>query len=768
MAAYIRNIAIVDYHSDLLHLLKQRAINTNNCESPLLKQTPNHVIRHTYNDKLYHINVMEDPNEYLFPIIDGIVVSVNCTEGFRLKSTDLIQNAAREGISTVLMIDGLENCLQHSLDHCYLLIRNAVAAAEQLLMHTDINLSPSNGNVCFGSIKQGWAFTIPTIAKLYASKFSIELDKLCNYFWGDHYYHTLKKKWVIGEPHDEHLKHGFSFVLDPIYKIYQVVQSGDKEKLVSIMHSMQVPLTEEDLNTDPDHLFPRVMQKFFPAHNVLLDTITTQLPSPITSQSHRCALLYTGPQDDEYADSIRNCNSQGPLVVYISKLIPTLDAERFSAFARVFSGTLQSGQNVRVVAKNPFSIDFIGIPSGEHLTKVESVSCGNVVCISATKYLDHHQSWTITGEHDIECHPFKPIRLRLQTVHAAVEPQNAADLPKLVEGLKYLSRYDYSFKCTTYETGETCIYSTTPTQIEKIKIEISNHTNIPLKFSSLRYTFNETVTRKQDHVAMAKAPNKLTRCYMLCEPMDEQLVLDIENNIISAEQDENIRADYLKEHYNWNPTQARKIWCFGPDNSGPNMIVDCTKNVQDLNEVKASVVAGFQWMSKEGVLIEENMRGARFNIVDYTTSACAIRRGGGQIIPMTRRCLYACQLLSEPRLVQPVYLMSVICPEYVVGVLYDAILKGNGSVIREERTSIDKIIVQAYIAVQHCVECEQVLRSQFGTLENIDIEYVIDHWEVMQGSPFEDKKVKQLIADIRRQKGLNDEIPPLERFLDKK
>lgn len=56
-------------------------------------------------------------------------------------------------------------------------------------------------------------------------------------------------------------------------------------------------------------------------------------------------------------------------------------------------------------------------------------------------------------------------------------------------------------------------------------------------------------------------------------------------------------------------TEARKIWCFGPEGTGANILVDVTKGVQYLNEIKDSVVAGFQWATKEGVLCEENMRG---------------------------------------------------------------------------------------------------------------------------------------------------------------
>ena len=59
------------------------------------------------------------------------------------------------------------------------------------------------------------------------------------------------------------------------------------------------------------------------------------------------------------------------------------------------------------------------------------------------------------------------------------------------------------------------------------------------------------------------------------------------------------RARYLAEHHGYDVGEARKIWCFGPDGSGPNIVVDVTKGVQYLNEIKDSVVAGFQWATKE-------------------------------------------------------------------------------------------------------------------------------------------------------------------------
>jgi elongation factor 2 len=43
--------------------------------------------------------------------------------------------------------------------------------------------------------------------------------------------------------------------------------------------------------------------------------------------------------------------------------------------------------------------------------------------------------------------------------------------------------------------------------------------------------------------------------------------------------------------------------------------------VQYMNEIKDSVVAAFQWATKEGGIAEEPMRGIRYNILDCTVSS---------------------------------------------------------------------------------------------------------------------------------------------------
>ncbi len=138
-----------------------------------------------------------------------------------------------------------------------------------------------------------------------------------------------------------------------------------------------------------------------------------------------------------------------------------------------------------------------------------------------------------------------------------------------------------------------------------------------------------------------------------------QLCLCFQPGDVYPTQDVKARARYLAEKYEFDVSEARKIWCFGPETSGPNMVIDTSKGVQYLNEIKDSVIGGFQWASKEGPLCEENLRGVRFNIHDVTLHADAIHRGAGQIMPTARRCIYACILTADPGLLEPVYLCEI-------------------------------------------------------------------------------------------------------------
>lgn len=266
-------------------------------------------------------------------------------------------------------------------------------------------------------------------------------------------------------------------------------------------------------------------------------------------------------------------------------------------------------------------------------------------------------------------------------VRVAVEAKNPADLPKLVEGLKRLAKSDPMVEIIIEESGEHIVAGAGELHLEICLKDLEeDHAQIPIKTSDPVVSYRETVTEKSSMMCLSKSPNKHNRLFMMAEPLPDGLPEDIDDDKVTPKDDPKARARHLVEKYDWDATEARKIWAFGPETTGPNLLVDVSKGVQYLNEIKDSVVAGFQWATKESVLCEENMRGVRFNIHDVTLHADAIHRGGGQIIPTARRCFYACLLTSEPRLLEPVYLVEIQCPENAVGGIYGVLNRRRGHV----------------------------------------------------------------------------------------
>lgn len=54
------------------------------------------------------------------------------------------------------------------------------------------------------------------------------------------------------------------------------------------------------------------------------------------------------------------------------------------------------------------------------------------------------------------------------------------------------------------------------------------------------------------------------------------------------------------------------------------------------------------------------MRGIQFNLTDAECRIDAIHRGGGQIIPATRRLMYGIQLHSKPTLMFPNLICKIV------------------------------------------------------------------------------------------------------------
>jgi len=553
------------------------------------------------------------------------------------------------------------------------------------------------------------------------------------------------------------------------------------EKLLGKLTTATGKLVKDVLKTEEKELEGKplmkcVMRNWLPAGDAMFQMIVIHLPSPVTAQKYRAELLYEGPHDDAACMGIKNCDPEAPLMMYVSKMVPTSDKGRFYAFGRVFSGKVATGQKARIMGPNfvpgqktdlyEKSIQRTILMMGGRVEAIEDVPAGNICGLVG---VDQFLVKTGTISTLKEAHNMKQMKFSVSpVVRVAVEPKNPADLPKLVEGLKRLAKSDPMVQCMIEESGEHIIAGAGELHLEICLKDLEeDHACIPLKKSDPVVSYRETVSEESSIMCLSKSPNKHNRLFMKAVPMPDGLSEDIENGEVNPRDDFKTRGRYLADKYDYDVTEARKIWCFGPDTNGPNLMIDCSKGVQYLNEIKDSVVAGFQWATKEGVMCDENLRAVRFNIYDVTLHADAIHRGGGQIIPTARRVLYASMLTAEPRLMEPVYLVEIQCPENAVGGIYGVLNRRRGHVFEEAQTpGTPMFVVKAYLPVNESFGFTADLRSNTGG--QAFPQCMFDHWQVLPGCPLTDgTKPNQIVEECKKRKGLKPGPPSLDNYLDK-
>jgi len=574
------------------------------------------------------------------------------------------------------------------------------------------------------------------------------------------------------------------YILDPIYMVFDAIMNFKKEQTEKLLAKLTTAdgrlvkdvLKSEEKELEGKPLMKAVMRSWLPAGEAMFQMIVIHLPSPVTAQKYRAELLYEGPQDDLVCVGIKNCDPEAHLMMYISKMVPTSDKGRFYAFGRVFSGKVATGQKARIMGPNFIpgqktdlyekSIQRTVLMMGGKVEAIENVPAGNICGLVG---VDQFLVKTGTISTFKEAHNMKQMKFSVSpVVRVAVEPKNPADLPKLVEGLKRLAKSDPMVQCMIEESGEHIIAGAGELHLEICLKDLEeDHACIPLKKSDPVVSYRETVSEESGIMCLSKSPNKHNRLFMKACPMPDGLAEDIEKGEVNPRDDFKTRGRYLADKYDYDITEARKIWCFGPDTDGPNLMIDCSKGVQYLNEIKDSVVAGFQWATKEGVLCDENMRAVRFNIFDVTLHADAIHRGGGQIIPTARRVLYASHLTADPRLMEPVYLVEIQCPENAVGGIYGVLNRRRGHVFEEAQTpGTPMFVVKAYLPVNESFGFTADLRSNTGG--QAFPQCIFDHWQVMPGDPLQPgNKPNEIVEDTRKRKGLKPGPPVLENYLDK-
>jgi len=641
----------------------------------------------------------------------------------------------------------------------------------------DLQVSPEGGTCAFGSGLHQWAFTLSKFAKIYSEKFGIEEDKMMSKLWGENYFDAKNKKWVK-KPGPEGLQRCFvQFIMDPICKMFDAVMNDKKQKIGKMLKAVGVELKSEDMELVGKPLLKKIMQKWLPASDAVLEMIVVRLPSPVTAQKYRVATLYDGPLDDEASTAIRTCDTSptAPLMMYISKMVPASDRGRFYAFGRVYSGHIRTGQKVRIMGPNyqPGSKTDLWVKNvqrtlimmGKTQEQVQDIPAGNTAgLVGIDQYL--LKSGTLTTL--ASAYPIKTMKFSVSpVVRVAVAVKNSKDLPKLVEGMKRLSKSDPMVLCYMEDSGEHIIAGCGELHLEICLKDLQEeYMGCEVDIGNPIVAYRESVSELSP-ICLSKSANKHNRLYVTAAPLGDDFCAEIESKKIDPRGDAKLRGRYIADNHGWDVTEARKIWAFGPDTDGPNVFMDQTKAVDYLGEIRESVNNGFMWASKTGPLCDEQMRGIKFMLQDVTLHADSIHRGMGQIMPCARRVTMACVLTGKPVIYEPLFIVDISVPQDAMGGVYGMMSQRRGHVFHEEQQPGTPMMhLKAYLPVSESFGFNSELGKATGGKAFPQMSF--SHWNIFGGDPLTDgTKAFAAVTETRKRKGLAEGVPPLDRFLDK-
>lgn len=718
--------------------------------------------------KEYLINLVDSPGHIDFSsevtiasrLCDGCIILVDAVEGVCSQTVNVLKQAWDDELRMVLVINKVDRLITElqmssveAASHLTKVVEQVNAVLGQLFAGTRMDLDedlndegiyfePQKNDVVFCSAVEGWGFTLGQFASIYERKLGMNKERLQKFLWGDFFLDPKTKKVGSGKSGKKSLF--VQFILDNIWAIYGAVDSQDVPKLAKIADALGVTLNDRDLDVsrDPRTLLKTIFHQWIPVSRAVIISMIYKLPSPLEAQKKRTkSILENSPSgdlvDSKIQDAMKNCDQQGPICAFISKVLQVPkkelpnslidkvaglrmhaqqednEEEVLLGVARVYSGCIEPGKplNLCSITYDPatptsaisqVTPQRLFICMGRDFVPVDKAYPGSIVGISG---LDGKivKSGTLTSLGLVGPNLARSAHIMPTILRVAVEPEDPRNIPQLEQGLDLLNVSDPSVEVEISDKGELILGTAGELHLERCLKDLRE------RYARCEIDCSEPVIPYRETISPAgEAPDDIQkRGSVQITVGSVHVELDVlplpqaaTEYLTSTEFQSDLSespTNTLKKLGDNLPSKFEDIVALGPRNNGPNALIDMTSdkllNTRRFHESQPTsrspwddpVITGFQAAMAKGPLMNEPLQGIavvvkKLDNFENHLSVITLRR----LIPAIRELIYEGISHWSPRIMLATYLCDIQATTDVLGRVYAVVTRRRGRVISEE------------------------------------------------------------------------------------
>lgn len=517
----------------------------------------------------------------------------------------------------------------------------------------------------------------------------------------------LRKVWKLNPDHDSvafgSALHGWGFTLG-IARLHEL-------KFRDIVNAYRSKRQEE-------------LRERVPVYDVVFDMAIRSLPNPREAQRYRMEKIWDGHPDSEIGRILAECKDDALATMCVTNVQDDADGGMI-ATGRLFSGRVGKGTKLHLIdAQTDAIVNHVYVHMGSFREEVAEVTAGNILALAISEKVKAGETLVDPRHKDVMV-PFESLGYVSEPVLAvAIEPKDPRNLPILPAALDMLSVEDPNLTVeANSETGEYLLRGLGELHLEIALKQLNSH--VPVTASSPRVVYRESVKSKGVN-ALAKSPNKLNTFVIRVEPL--------------AENGDDSGAVLSIDEYR-------------------NVLFDCSGKTEPIEEpMLESIIAGFEFACKAGPLCGEPVKHLKANLVDIQLSEDPALRGPEEVMRGVGKAVFGSFLTAKPVLLEPVYRALISVPIELASECQRIVSSRRGRVSGFEQKS-SLAFITAFVPVAESSGISRDLRS--ATSGRAFWQSTLDQWEKVP-----DKLAVDVIAEIRKRKGLPSDIPKAERFLE--